>query len=201
MEGFEQADSWATDGHKWLNVPYDCGYAIVAQPDVHRAAMSHRASYLVHATEARDQIDWNPEWSRRARGFATYAAVRQLGRLGLAELVEKCCRSASALVEGLGKLPGVTILWRPVINQGLVRFLHPSPAASEEDHDLYTDQVIDRIAAHGAAFFMGTTWRSKRTMRVSVMNWQTDERDLAVAIETVAECLAFQQTAITTTHR
>jgi glutamate/tyrosine decarboxylase-like PLP-dependent enzyme len=90
-KGFEQADSWATDGHKWLNVPYDCGYAFVARPTAHRAALSHRASYLVHDTEARDQIDWNPEWSRRGRGFATYAALRELGKAGIESLVNRCC--------------------------------------------------------------------------------------------------------------
>ena len=82
LEGFEMADSWATDGHKWLHVPYDCSYAFVARPEAHRAAMSHRAPYLVHDAEARDQIDWNPEWSRRARGFATDAASREMGPCG-----------------------------------------------------------------------------------------------------------------------
>ncbi len=80
LKGVEQANSWATDGHKWLNVPYDCGYAFVADSKAHRASMSHRASYLIHDDDARDQIDWNPEWSRRGRGVATYAAIRQLGK-------------------------------------------------------------------------------------------------------------------------
>ena len=102
LERFEQADSWATDGHKWLNVPYGCGYAFVAHPASHRAAMSHRAPYLTHDQDARDQIDWNPEWSRRARGFATYAALRQLVRQGLDQMVDRCCRHARDLVTGLG---------------------------------------------------------------------------------------------------
>src|SRR5579864_1907045 len=98
LAGVEQADSWATDGHKWLNVPYDSGFAFVAHPQAHRASMSHRESYLTHAAEARDQMDWNPEWSRRARGFATYAALRELGRNGIAGLVERCCEQARSLV-------------------------------------------------------------------------------------------------------
>jgi glutamate/tyrosine decarboxylase-like PLP-dependent enzyme len=190
LEGYQAADSWATDGHKWLNVPYDCGYAIVARPPAHRAAMSHRAPYLVHDAEARDQMDWNPEWSRRGRGFATYAALRQLGRQGVADLVDRCCEGARTLVEGLARLPGAEVCWRPVINQGLVRFLDPSPGASEQDHDGCTERVIQRVIAHGGAFFMGTTWRGRRAMRLSVMNWQTNEHDIETAIQCVADCLA-----------
>jgi len=85
LKGAEAADSWATDGHKWLNVPYDCGYAFIADRAAHTASLSHRAAYLTHDAEARDQIDWTPEWSRRGRGFATYAALRQLGRSGVAQ--------------------------------------------------------------------------------------------------------------------
>jgi len=189
LDGFEEADSWATDGHKWLNVPYDCGYAFVARPAAHRGAMSHRAPYLVHDAEARDQIDWNPEWSRRGRGFATYAALRQLGRQGVVALIDSCCEGARTLVEGLGRLPRVEILFHPIINQGLVRFLDPTPGASEQDHDRCTELIIQRTSAHGGAFFMGTTWRGHRAMRVSVMNWRTEQSDVEIAIQTVAECL------------
>jgi glutamate/tyrosine decarboxylase-like PLP-dependent enzyme len=117
-QGVEAADSWAVDGHKWLNVPFDCGYSFVADSKAHRDSMSHRASYLTHDLEARDQIDWNPEWSRRARGFPTYAALRQLGRQGVAELIERCCPLASSLVSQIGGLPGAEILAQPIINQG-----------------------------------------------------------------------------------
>jgi glutamate/tyrosine decarboxylase-like PLP-dependent enzyme len=190
MKGAEAADSWSTDGHKWLNVPYDCGYAFVARPVAHRAAMSHRAPYLVHDSDARDQIDSNPEWSRRARGFATYAALRQLGKQGIADLIDRCCGHARAIVEGLALLPGVEVLWRPVINQGLVRFLDPRPGAAEPDHDRYTDRLIQRIASRGEVFFMGTTWRGRRAMRISVLNWQTAASDVERAVRAVAECLA-----------
>jgi glutamate/tyrosine decarboxylase-like PLP-dependent enzyme len=129
---------------------------------------------------ARDQMDWTPEWSRRARGFATYAALRELGREGAAALVDRCCHYARALVEGIGALPGAEILWRPVINQGLVRFY---------GDDQRTDEVIQRVLAHGGAFFGGTRWRGQRCMRVSVLNWQTGPDDIAHAIATVAECM------------
>lgn len=184
LQGVEAADSWATDGHKWLNVPYDCGYAFVADPDSHRASMSYRAPYLTHDAKARDQMDWTPEWSRRARGFATYAALRQLGRKGVAELVERCCRHAHALVTRIGSLPGAETLWEPTINQGLVRFLDP-----KADHDRRTDEVIARILETGEAFFGGTTWRSRRAMRVSVCNWQTSEQDVDRAVQAVANVL------------
>ena len=177
VRGVEAADSWATDGHKWLNVPYDCGYAFVAHPDAHSGAMSHRASYLVHSQIARDQMDWNPEWSRRARGFATYAALRQLGRQGLAALIEGCCEHAHTLVEGIGALPGAEVLWMPRINQGLVRF---------HNDDRRTDQVIAAILEDGSAYFGGVTWRGVRAMRVSVCNWQTSKADVERAVAAVA---------------
>jgi glutamate/tyrosine decarboxylase-like PLP-dependent enzyme len=193
--GVEAADSWATDGHKWLNVPFDCGYAVVAEPEAHRAAMSHRATYLTHAddSEARDQFDWNPEWSRRARGFPSYAAFRQLGRDGVASLVEGCCQHARSLVTGIGSLPGVEVLSEPVINQGLLRFVDPKPGARDRDHDRRTEEVIAAIAAGGEALFTGSTWNGIRVMRVSVCNWQTTERDVQRAIAAVASVLDHMQ--------
>jgi glutamate/tyrosine decarboxylase-like PLP-dependent enzyme len=152
--------------------------------------MSHRAAYLVHDADARDQIDWNPEWSRRARGFPTYAALRQLGRNGVAALVDRCCEHARSLVAQIGRLPGVEVLWEPVINQGLVRFLDPQANAAEPDHDRRTDQLIMAIQLGGEAFFGGTTWRGKRAMRVSVCSWQTSERDVERAVNAVARALA-----------
>jgi len=189
VEGVAEADSWATDGHKWLNVPYDCGYAFVADPEPHRASMSHRAPYLTHHAEARDPVDWTPESSRRARGFATYAALRQLGRNGVAALVERCSEHARSLVLRMGRLPGAEVVWEPVINQGLVRFLDPRTGASDQDHDLRTDQVIATILQTGEAFFGGTTWRGRRAMRVSVSNWQTSEDDVERAVNAVAGVL------------
>src|SRR5215210_6102547 len=168
LAGAELADSWATDGHKWLNVPYDCGYAFVAHPEPHRSVMEHRASYLTHAEEGRDQLDWTPEHSRRARGFATYAALRELGRSGIADLVSRCCRYAHAIATRIGSLPNAEVICVPQINQGLVRFNDPRPGASDEDHDRRTDEVTAAINATGEAFFTNTTWKRQRCMRVSV---------------------------------
>lgn len=189
LTGARRADSWATDGHKWLNVPYDCGYAFVAHPEHHRAGMEHRASYLIHADDARDQLDWTPEHSRRARGFATWAALRELGRTGLADLIERCCRHAHAIVTRIGALPHASALCVPVINQGLLRFHDPRPGATEADHDRRTDDVMAAINATGEAFFTGTTWRGMRCMRVSVSSWRTTAGDVDRAVAAAARVL------------
>lgn len=186
VRGVEGAHSWATDGHKWLNVPYDCGYAFVAEPDAHRASMSYQASYLVQQDVARDPLDWNPEFSRRARGFATYAALRELGRTGVRELVERCCDCAAQLVAGIGALEGVKVLSNPIINQGLVTFEDPSGTISNE----WTDKVIAEIAAEGTSFFSGTTWNGRRAMRISVSNWQTSQEDVTKTVAGVERALA-----------
>ncbi|HYF39397.1 MAG TPA: aminotransferase class V-fold PLP-dependent enzyme [Gemmatimonadales bacterium] len=189
LAGAERADSWATDGHKWLNVPYDSGYAFVAHPEHHRAAMEHRASYLVHADEVRDQLDWTPEHSRRARGFATWAALRELGRSGLADLILRCCRLAHSIVTRIGALPNARAICIPQINQGLVRFYDERPGASEADHDRKTDQVMAAINAGGEAFFTGTTWRGWRCMRVSVSSWRTTDEDVDRAVAAAEHAL------------
>lgn len=183
------ANSWVTDGHKWLNVPYDCGYAFVANSKSHHDSISHRASYLIHDEDARDQIDWNPEWSRRGRSIATYAAIRQLGRNGISDLIDRTCRHAHSLVTRIGELRGAEIMWEPQINQGLVRFIDLTPGATELDHDLYTEKVMEAIRKSGEAFFSGTTWRGKRCMRVSVMNWQTNDEDVNRSVATVEKVL------------
>lgn len=189
-KGVEAADSWATDGHKWLNVPFDCGYAFVRDAQAHRAAMTASASYLPpDQNTIRNQMDWTPEWSRRARGFATYAALRQLGKNGVAELIDRCCQQASALVKGIGNLPGAEVVSEAIINQGLVRFLGTKNGASQEDHDRRTDEVIAKIVADGEAFFGGTTWRGKRAMRVSVSSWQTTEEDIRRVIKAVQKAV------------
>jgi glutamate/tyrosine decarboxylase-like PLP-dependent enzyme len=189
LKGVAMADSWATDGHKWLNVPFDCGYAFVLNAAAHRAVMSYRAPYLTHATDVRDEMDWSPEWSRRAKGFPTYAALRQLGRAGLASLVENCCRHAHALVTRIGGRCGAEVLREPTLNQGLVRFLDLKPNATEEDHDRRTDEVIAAIVASGEAFFGGTTWRGRRAMRVSVCCWRTSDEDVDRVVNLVSHLL------------
>jgi glutamate/tyrosine decarboxylase-like PLP-dependent enzyme len=185
LNGVEQADSWATDGHKWLNLPFESGLVFVAHPQAHRAAFAQDTSYSVPREELRNQKDWNPEWSRRGRGFPAYAAIRALGRSGIGAIVDRCCAHADRLVRGIGELPGAELVAAPVINQGLVRFL-----AEDGNHDRATDAVIRRIQAAGVAWFGGATWRGMRVMRVSVCNWLTDDRDIDRTLASVRDALA-----------
>jgi glutamate/tyrosine decarboxylase-like PLP-dependent enzyme len=182
LAGIEAADSWTTDAHKWLNVPFDCGLVFTAHPAHHRAAMSITASYLIRAAETgrgspREQIDYNPEWSRRGRGFAVYAAIRSLGRSGIAQIIDDCCAHARRLTAGIGKLPGTEVLREPQINQGLVRFTDRGG-----DHDSRTDRVIARIQQDGHAWFAATTFNRARAMRISVVNHRTTGHDIEQAI-------------------
>jgi glutamate/tyrosine decarboxylase-like PLP-dependent enzyme len=183
VRGTERADSWATDFHKWLNVPYDNGIAFCAHPEPHRAAMGVRASYLVHAADdgPRDQLDWNPEFSRRARGFPVYAAIRSLGRSGVAELVERCCAHARRFGEALAEAPGVTVLNDVVLNQVLVRF---------DDDDETTRAVIDAVQTDGTCWLGGTTWKGKAAMRISVSNWSTSVEDVDRSAAAILRCAA-----------
>ena len=180
--GMERADSWATDAHKLLNVPYDSGIALCAHPESHRAALGIRAAYLVHADEGvgRDQVDFNPEHSRRARGFALYAALRSLGRTGVADLVDRCCARARALAEGLGELPGCEVLNDVVLNQVLIRF----------EDDASTDAVLSAVQESGEAWMSGTTRNGRKAIRLSVSNWQTSERDVERTIAAFAAARA-----------
>ena len=187
--GVEDADSWATDGHKWLNVPYDCGYAFVADREAHYRSLRHHADYLDHSEHARDPVDWNPEYSRRSRGFPTYSAIASLGRDGIARMVSDCCRHAQRIVSEAAGLPNVKALHVPTINQGLLRFYDPKPNATEDDHDRRTEEVTAKIVASGEAFFACTTWRGMRCMRVSVCGWQTDNEDIDKTIGAIANSL------------
>lgn len=172
-DGIELADSWAADAHKWLNVPYDCGVAIVRHTDDHRAAMTSTAAYLIQTggTE-RDAVDWCPEFSRRARGIPVYAALRTLGRDGVAALVDRCCARARQFAELLSAEPGVAILNDVVLNQLLVRF---------GDDDALTREVVAGVQADGTCWASGTTWHDLSAMRISVSNWATSEDDVAMS--------------------
>lgn len=181
VEGVERADSWATDAHKWLNVPYDSGLAFTRHPDAHRAALGVKAAYLMHAESGgeRDPVDWTPEFSRRARGFAVYAAIRQLGRSGVAALVERCCDHATAFADGL-RAGGCEILADVVLNQVLVRF----------GDDERTRAVVARVQRDGTCFMSGTRWHGLEAMRISVSNWQTTEEDVARSVDAVLRAAA-----------
>jgi glutamate/tyrosine decarboxylase-like PLP-dependent enzyme len=170
VAGAERADSWATDGHKWLNVPYDCGIVLCARPEPHRRATSVYADYLVHADEGgpRDEMDWTPEFSRRARGFTVYAAIRQLGRSGIAELVERCCDHATRFAAGIAELPGVEVLNEVVLNQVLFRF----------ESDERTLAALAAVQASGEAWMSGSVWDRRQAIRISVSNWQTTAEDI-----------------------
>jgi glutamate/tyrosine decarboxylase-like PLP-dependent enzyme len=189
VKGCEKADSWAADGHKWLNVPYDSGYAFVRDSSAHFETFSIRASYLIHSDDARDQMDWTPEWSRRARGFATYAAIRELGKNGISEIVENCCRLARLLTEELGKIKGVEIVSHSKINQSLVRFIPAKKNPAAHEVDAFTDFVISENLKRGASFFGGTSWNGSRCMRISVSNWRTNQDDIAETVDVFKEIM------------
>jgi glutamate/tyrosine decarboxylase-like PLP-dependent enzyme len=185
LRGVASADSWATDFHKWLNVPYDSGFVACADRDAHRGAMGARAAYLVHAddaTAARDQLDWNPEFSRRARGFAVYAALRSLGRQGVADMVERCCACARRFADRLARIDGVEVLNEVTLDQVLVRF---GGGADPDADDALTRRVVDAVQESGDCWMSGTTWRGRAAMRISVVNWQTTESDVDRSVATI----------------
>jgi glutamate/tyrosine decarboxylase-like PLP-dependent enzyme len=170
LDGCELADSWANDAHKWLNVPYDSGIVIVRDSASHRASMTVTAEYLEQTTGVeRDNFEWAPEFSRRARGFPIYAAIRALGRRGVAALVDGCCDRARQFADILGKDARVAILNEVVLNQVLVRF---------GDSDELTRDVITRVQREGTCWLAGTTWQGKSAMRISVSNWSTTAEDV-----------------------
>jgi glutamate/tyrosine decarboxylase-like PLP-dependent enzyme len=188
MAGADQAHSWATDGHKWLNVTQDCGYVFVADPAAHRGAFAQATSFAHAVEDTRRPLEWGPEWSRRARALPTYAVLRSLGRAGVAAMLERGCGQARALVQGLSELPGVEVLAWPQINQGLVRFLDP-----RGDHDARTEAVVSAIQQDGAVWFGTTLWRGMRTMRISVCDWRTDDAAIETAVQAVARALDAQE--------
>lgn len=196
MKGAEQADSWSVDGHKWLNVPYDSGYAFVAHPDAHFVSLNQSASYLSQDEKARDQMNWTPELSRRARGFTTYAVIKELGRQGIEDLVNRLCDHARSIVEGIADHSQVEVLAFPIINQGMVRFKDVSPQADERSHDIFTDKIIAAINASGEAFVQASTYKGKRGMRISVSGWRTNEEDVKRMIR--ATLLAIDQVNLQT---
>jgi glutamate/tyrosine decarboxylase-like PLP-dependent enzyme len=176
IEGFQRADSWATDGHKWLNVPYDCGIAAVADSSAHRAAMTSSSAYIPAHEGIPWGFDWTPEFSRRARGVPVYAALRFLGRAGLADLIDRCCDHAERLAARLAAADGVEVLNDVVLNQVLVRF---------DDDDDVTNAVIDRVQRDGTCWLGGSTFRGQAVMRVSVVGWQTTAEDVDRSAEVI----------------
>ncbi|HVE68228.1 MAG TPA: aminotransferase class V-fold PLP-dependent enzyme [Solirubrobacteraceae bacterium] len=169
VEGHDGADSWATDGHKWLNVPYDCGIAAVRDAATHRAAMTSSAAYIPdHGDDLPWGFDWTPEFSRRARGVPVYAALRSLGREGVADLVDRCCEHAARMAALLSEAGDVEVLNDVVLNQVLVRF---------GDDDAVTQAVVEAVQRDGTCWLSGSTFRGQAVMRISVVGWQTTAQD------------------------
>jgi glutamate/tyrosine decarboxylase-like PLP-dependent enzyme len=179
VDGLERADSWAVDGHKWLNVPYDTGFVLCSDKTANAASMSYTASYLVGQGEGAPS-DYVLESSRRARGFAAWAALRELGREGLAEIVDRCCALARRFAEQLSEVDGVEIGNEVILNQALAGF--------GSDHR--TDRVIAAVQRDGTCWMGGTTWRGRRYMRISVSNWSTTEDDVDRSVAAIRRAYA-----------
>jgi glutamate/tyrosine decarboxylase-like PLP-dependent enzyme len=177
-QGIERADSCATDCHKWLNVPYDSAFVACTRPDAHAAAMSWQAAAYVAPGAGREPTQYVPESSRRARGFAVWAALRELGREGVAALVGRCCAHAQRFAAVLGAEDGVEILNDVVLNQVLVRF---------DDSDERT-QVIRAVQQEGTAWLGGTVWHGRHAMRISVSSWATTEADVDRSAAAIVAC-------------
>jgi glutamate/tyrosine decarboxylase-like PLP-dependent enzyme len=172
--GIELADSWATDAHKWLNVPYDSGIALVRDADALRAAMAVTAEYLPSESQHRNPSDYTPELSRRARGVEVWAALRQLGRTGVADLVARSCRHAEQFAEEL-RASGYEVLNDVVLNQVLVSF--GDTAA--------THRVIEAVQADGTCWCGGTVWQGRTAMRISVSSWATTAEDVERSVDAI----------------
>jgi glutamate/tyrosine decarboxylase-like PLP-dependent enzyme len=180
VDGRADVDSWATDAHKTLNVPYDCGIAIVARPGAVREAVGFRASYMIHAGDVLDPMDRTPESSRRARGVPVWAALRSLGRSGLADLVDRLAANAGALAEGVATVPGAEILNDVVFTQVCVAF----------GDDERTRAVIARVLADGTTWMSGSRWHGRDVLRISVSNWATDADDVRASVDAVRRAAA-----------
>jgi glutamate/tyrosine decarboxylase-like PLP-dependent enzyme len=168
-----QADSIATDAHKWLNVPYDSGIVLCAHAEAHRRAMTVSAAYILEHPAERDPREFVPEESRRARAVPVYAALRTLGRDGLGQLVGHCCHLARRMAGRLSAHPSVRLLNDVVLNQVLVRIADPT-----RDADSLTRDVITRVQHDGTCWLGCTTWHGMAAMRISISNWSTTEADI-----------------------
>ncbi len=181
--GAEDADSWATDGHKWLQTPYDCGYAFVRDEEAHHRAMTIAASYLPSTHEdERDPSHFVPELSRRARGFATWAIIKHLGREGIAAMVERHCQVAHAMAARLRTESGISVLNDVELNQFVVQF---GADRSHDEADRLTEETIHKLQADGICFAGGAKWRGRQVMRVSVISWLTDDRAGAITADAI----------------
>lgn len=182
VRGIDRADSVATDAHKWLNVPYDCGLVFTAHTASHRAAMTMGAAYIVETAAERDPRDFVPEESRRGRAVPVYAALRSMGRQGVGALVERCCRLATRLADALRADSRLAILNDVILNQVLVRVV------TGPDSDTATRAMIDRLQRDGTCWASGTTWHGMAALRLSISNWSTTEGDIDRTADAIRRC-------------
>jgi glutamate/tyrosine decarboxylase-like PLP-dependent enzyme len=180
-DGVELADSWATDGHKWLNVPYDSGIVACAHPESHQTAMALRAPYLIRPSDSRNGSDWTPESSRRARAFAVWAAIKSLGRSGVAQMIERCCDHAQSFASKLLEDPDVEVLNNVVINQVLLRI---------GDDDDRTRRTATTVQREGSVWLADTVWKGKVALRVSVSDHATTADDVNRAVAAIKAAVA-----------
>lgn len=184
LDGFDRAHSWATDGHKWLNVPYDSGFAIVRDADAQQRALNAAfgAAYIPAAEHGeRYGSNFVPEFSRRARAFPAYAAIRSLGRKGIADVVERCCECAHLMASALSEMDGAEVLNEVALNQVLVRF--------RRDGVNVSDEVLHAVQDEGTCWMSGTTWEGEPAMRISVCNWRTTEADVRRSAAAIEACV------------
>lgn len=180
--GIQKADSWATDAHKWLNVPYDSGISFVRDNHALRSAMSIAAEYLPTTTDVGNPADFTPEISRRGRGVEVWAALRQLGREGVGDLIERCCMFATRFADGL-RAHGYEILNDVTLNQVLVAFGDAET----------TQNVIEGVQRDGTCWAGGTVWQGRTAMRISVSNWSTTEADVDRSLQAILRVAAEQR--------
>jgi len=174
VDGIARADSWATDAHKWLNVPQDSGIAIVREPEVLQRAMSITAAYYPDPGLKREPMQWGPESSRRARAIEIWAALRSLGRRGVADRIERTCQHAKSIADGFGAA-GYEVLNDVVLNPVLISF----------GDDQTTGRIIDAIQADGTCWCGGTIWKGRKAMRISVSSWATTKVDVEQSLATM----------------
>ena len=185
--GIAQADSLATDGHKWLNVPYDCGLVLTAHAESHQRALLMPAHYIQATSGERDPRAFTPDESRRARAIPMYAALRALGRDGISALVDRCCTLAAQMATLLAKHRCASVLNDDVMNQVLVQFRPPQ--GDDEAAAALTQAVIDRVQSDGICWIGGTKWHGQTAMRVSVSNWSTTAADIGLAAAAILSTL------------
>jgi glutamate/tyrosine decarboxylase-like PLP-dependent enzyme len=179
VAGVADADSWTTDAHKTLNVPYDCGLAVVRDPAALKAAMGMHGDYLIH-DDLGEPLDKVPEISRRGRAFPVWAVLRALGRSGVAELVDRLCGHAASLAAGLAAMPEATVLNDVVFTQVCASF----------GSDERTQEVVRRLLDDGEVWMSGSTWRGQSVLRISVSSWSTTDRDVERSLAALRRAVA-----------